>query len=136
MKSAIFIDTSGFYALLVKGDDKHLKAKDILSRAAKDKQRFMTTDYVLDETITLLHSRGLTHLIAPVFNAVFASEACSVVWMDQERFSKARTFFLKHSDQSWSFTDCASFIVMKEMKVSAAMTKDRHFQEAGFAPLL
>jgi len=136
MKGAIFIDTSGFYALLVKDDEKHLKIKGIILQAAKEKQRFITTDYILDETITLLHARGLTHLISIFFDAVFASHACSIVWMDQERFLKARAFFLKHSDQSWSFTDCTSFIIMKELKLMSVLTKDRHFQEAGFSLLL
>ncbi len=136
MKAGLFIDTSGFYALLVKNDDRHERAKTILAQAAKEKQRFMTSDYVLDETATLLRARGLGHLIAPFFDNIFASQACSIVWMDHELFMKARLFFLKHDDKSWSFTDCTSFVIMKEMKLSSALTKDRHFQEAGFSPLL
>ncbi len=136
MNKTVFIDTSGFYALLVKSDTKHQKAAGILKRASKDKQHFITTDYILDETATLFHSRGLTHLVAHVFDSVLASKACQVAWMDQERFLKTREFFTKHSDQSWSFTDCASFIIMKEMKLSLALTTDRHFQEAGFTPIL
>ena len=136
MKNIIFIDTSGFYALLVKEDKMHQKAKDILHRAARDKQQFFTTDYVLDETATLLRARGLSHHVSRVFDTVFASKVCTVAWMDHDRFSKTRTFFLKHSDQPWSFTDCASFIVMKEMKLSLALTTDAHFHEAGFVRLL
>jgi len=136
MKSAIFIDTSGFYALLVKADHKHTKARQILQQAAGNKQRFMTIDYVLDETATLLRARGLSHLVSPFFDTIFTSRACSILWMDQEYFIKTKTFFLKSSDQEWSFTDCASFIAMKEMKLSLALTTDRHFQEAGFTSLL
>ena len=136
MKDTVFIDTSGFYALLAKVDDKHQKAKEILYQAAQDKQRFVTTDYVLDETATLLRSRGMDHVTAPLFDIIFTSKACSVIWMDQERFLKAKTFFLRTSDHSWSFTDCASFIVMKEMKLSLSLTTDHHFKEAGFTPIL
>ena len=136
MKNTVFIDTSGFYALLVKDDDKHHKAKDIILEASKNRQYFMTTDYILDETVTLLHARGLTHLISRFLDTVLASQACSIIWMEQERFLKTRLFFLKHSDQSWSFTDCSSFVIMKELKLISALTKDRHFQEAGFSPLL
>lgn len=136
MKSDTFIDTSGFYALLVKPDSMHRSAKDILKKAAGDKVCFVTTDYVLDETATLLHARGLAHILPELFNAVIESRACSIEWMDQDRFLKTRSFFLKHTDKSWSFTDCFSFIVMKELRLTKTLTKDDHFREAGFVPLL
>lgn len=136
MKSPIFVDTSGFYSLFVKNDDQHEKAVKLLQNAAQSKQRFITSDYVLDETATLLHARGLTHLVSQLFDTIFNSQACTIVWMDQENFMKARLFFLKHSDHSWSFTDCTSFILMKNMQISSALTKDQHFKEAGFIPLL
>ncbi len=136
MSKIIFVDTSGFYALVVAQDDAHKKASEILTNAAKVKQSFVTTDYVLDETATLLHARGLSHLVPCIFNTVFNSQACSIVWMDQERFARTQAFFVKHIEHPWSFTDCASFIVMKEMKLSLALSKDKHFKQAGFTPLL
>ena len=136
MKNDTYIDTSGFYALLVKRDSMHGKAKDILRKAAHNKVRFVTTDYVLDETVTLLHARGLTHILSDLFNVIEESKSCSVEWMDQDRFHKTRSFFLKHKDKSWSFTDCFSFIIMKELRLIKALTKDAHFREAGFNPLL
>jgi predicted nucleic acid-binding protein len=44
--------------------------------------------------------------------------------------------FLKHLDQGWSFTDCVSFHVMQELGLGDALTKDEHFQRAGFKALL
>jgi uncharacterized protein len=56
--------------------------------------------------------------------------------LDADRFHAAEKFFLKHADQDWSFTDCVSFCVMKELRLHDALTKDRHFQDAGFIALL
>ena len=136
MKSKQFIDTSGFYALLARRDSKHAKAEAILRNAAKKRFTFVTTDYVIDETATLLHAKGLSHILPELFDIVFESKACTIEWMDQDRFLKTRTFFLKHRDHSWSFTDCFSFVIMKELHLSEALTKDKHFKEAGFVPLL
>src|SRR5690242_11088138 len=71
-KTETFVDTSGFYALLVKRDRAHSPARQILERAAESGGRFVTTDYVLDETATLLKARGNGHLAKPFFETVFA----------------------------------------------------------------
>ena len=52
------------------------------------------------------------------------------------RFAAAQSFVRKHSDHGYSFTDCTSFIVMRELKITDALTTDGHFAEAGFRPLL
>src|SRR5581483_1219563 len=104
-----FVDTSGFYALLVERDTRHGRAAALLAEAGRSRGRFVTTDYVLDETATLLKARGHGHLVPALFERVFASAACRVEWMDTERFDETRRFFCKHADQAWSFTDCFSF---------------------------
>jgi uncharacterized protein len=134
--SEIFVDTSGFYALLVQGDNMHARGVDLLARAAELKRRFVTSDYVLDETATLLRARGYGRLIAPYFESVFASQSLRVEWMDPERFDDARRYFLKHQDQDWSFTDCFSFCLMRSLYISDALTKDKNFRQAGLNPLL
>ncbi len=96
----------------------------------------MATDYVLDETATLLVARGAGHLAQPFFARVFASQACTICWTDAARFAEVQEFFLKHVDQGWSFTDCVSFVVMRERRMREALTSDRHFAAAGLVPLL
>ena len=135
-RSETFVDTSGFFALLVGRDPAHQRATEILARAAKSRGRFVTTDYVLDETVTLLKARGLGHLVEALFDAVFASSACRIEWMEPSRFETTRRFILKHHDQPWSFTDCSSFCLMRELELHDALTTDLHFRHAGFEPLL
>ena len=54
----------------------------------------------------------------------------------------ARDVFLDTSglyalaDRHYSFTDCTSFVVMRELKIRQAVTTDHHFAGAGFEPLL
>jgi len=135
-RSEIFADTGGFYALLVKGDAAHQRATEILARAGRSGRRFVTTDYILDETATLLRARGYGHLTNDLFETVFTSAACRVEWMDPEHFSETRRFFWKHRDQDWSFTDCFSFVIMKLLRLRDAFTTDDHFRHAGFNPVL
>ena len=136
MKNDIFIDTSGFYSLLVKKDSMHSPAKKIVHNASKARTRFITTDYIIDESATLLRVKGYSHILPDFFDTLFSSKVCTVEWMDQERFFLTKDFFVKHRDHKWSYTDCFSFVVMKELRLLNSLTKDRHFKEAGFNPML
>ena len=136
MSPEIFIGTSGYYSLLIKIDNMHKRAGNILLKAAENKIRFATTDYILDEIVTLLKVRGHDHLISELFVSIFTSKACRVEWMDQDRFMSTKSYFLKHRDHHWSFTDCFSFVVMKELGLTEALTKNKHFREAGFFPFI
>lgn len=136
MANEIYVDTSGFYAMLVRTDNKHAAVLRILKEARRRKRHFVSSDYVLDETATLFKARGLAHLLEPFFSKLDESRAFRIEWTDSERFRECRAFFLKHSDQEWSFTDCLSFCVMKQFRLLDALTKDAQFQQAGFNVLL
>lgn len=136
MARDVFLDTSGLYALLVAEDDRHASAVEWMHNAEKRSCRFVTTDYVVSETATLLQARGHLPQAARLFEVVFSSRACRVVWMDADRFGRIRNQFLKSLDRGWSFTDCLSFDVMREVHLREALAKDAHFREAGFTALL
>jgi predicted nucleic acid-binding protein len=44
--------------------------------------------------------------------------------------------FARRGDKEWSLIDCISFEVMKQRKLTNALTADRHFAQAGLKPLL
>jgi hypothetical protein len=136
MASETFVDTSGFYALLVERDEMHELAVRILRQAERRRATFVTSDYVLDETATLLAARGFGHLVDDFLQSTLRSKACVVDWTGPELFVRTATFMAKHIDQGWSFTDCVSFQIMKARKLREALTKDEHFDKAGFKALL
>ncbi|MBP7829953.1 MAG: type II toxin-antitoxin system VapC family toxin [Kiritimatiellae bacterium] len=137
MGREVFLDTGAFYALLVKKDDAHERMEGYMRESARQRRLFVTTDYVLDETATLLKARGHGPVASAFLAGILESASCRVVWMDPELFSDAFAFWAKHEDQDWSFTDGVSFTVMRRLKLRTALTKDRHFREAGFeTPLL
>ena len=136
MARETFIDTSGFYALLVAGDSKHAEAAAWLKTARRGRQCAVTTDYVLSETATLLKAKGYGHLLKSFFDTMAASEVARIEWTDPQRFEKAKQFLLRHDDHDYSLADCVSFVVMRELSLQEALSKDKHFREAGFTPLL
>lgn len=51
-------------------------------------------------------------------------------------FDRAFRRYQERSDKDWSLTDCASFVIMQEQQLTAALALDRHFVQAGFDALL
>ena len=130
------VDTSGLYALLAPADSAHQPAVELLKQASQAKRVAVITDYVLSETATLLMARKARHLAQELFDMTEQSRALRIVRVDAEQFDQAKRIFLKHFDHQYSFTDCVSFAIMRELELTEALTTDRHFQEMGFAPLL
>jgi len=132
----LFIDTGGFFALFSPDDPAHAEASAVMEQAGRVHRRAVTTDYVLDETATLLRTRRLTKHLKEFLRMTETSQALSIEWMTPDRFAATRKFMLQHLDQEFSFTDCASFVAMKELRLSDALATDKHFRIAGFNPLL
>jgi uncharacterized protein len=132
----IFIDTSAWYALEVEDDINHEKALDFLTTIASGKQGIsITTDYILDETLTLLRSRRDLDAAAVFIEKIRKSKSIRVFWVTEDLFEQALKVFRKSDDKNWSFTDCTSFALMTELTASSAFSFDKHFKEAGFQNL-
>ena len=65
-----------------------------------------------------------------------ASRRVEIVPLSQELLQRGLALFAKRDDKDWSLTDCISFVVMQDWDIHAALTGDRHFQQAGFSALL
>jgi predicted nucleic acid-binding protein len=136
MASDVFVDSSGLYALADRRDSHHRRAQDCVKRLLKSGRRFVLTDYIIDESCTLAKIRAGGEAALRLLQIVEGSQAFRVRWIGSEYFDAATTFFRQHLDHDYSFTDCASFVVMQDMGLSDALTTDRHFTEAGFRALL
>lgn len=134
--NAVFVDTMGWFSLLDRRDSWHEEAKARMATLAKTRTPLFTSDYVVDETATLLKMRGAGRAIRGFFEMFDQSQALTLTPVTPARFQEARSFFLKYLDHGYSFTDVTSFILMKELDIREAFTHDEHFSEAGFLPLL
>jgi predicted nucleic acid-binding protein len=132
----VYMDTAGFLALWDAADQYHSAALRLQEELARKQRCFLTTEYVIDETVTLLLVRHSHRAAVDFLDTVERSEALRLEWIDPARFHAAAVWFRKHGDKHWSFTDCVSFATMRELRVRDAFTTDHHFRQAGFVPLL
>jgi uncharacterized protein len=132
MKAA-FVDTSGWMMLVDGADPRHEDARVWRDDWLEAGGSFLTTDYVVDETLTLLRMRLGLDVAEAWWESVRGSRRVRWETVDAERAERARAWFFRWRDQSFSFTDCTSFAVMRELRLAQALASDGHFQVAGFA---
>lgn len=133
----IFVDTGGWYASEVEDDNHHLQARNFMKKelASNTYGMLVTSDYVLDETITLLRTRKGIKAAASFVNKIRNSKSLQVVWIGNDIFDNAVQELSKYDDekdQDLSFTDCTSFSIMKVLSIADAFAFDSHFRKAGF----
>ncbi len=135
MARSVFVDTSGWYALIDRRDVHHDRTAELVSGLVADGVRLVSTDYVLDESYTLASARSGSPAALALMDLIEGTSALDLGWIGSERFDRAVSFFRKHQDQAFSFTDCTSFVVMRERGLTDTITRDEHFRIAGFNPM-
>lgn len=136
MAGEVFVDTSGWCALLDRRESRHERAREILRQLLAEGRTLVTSDYVIDETCTLTRARAGGDASVRFLRLIENTAALRIEWVGSERFAATKAFFVKHADQQYSFTDCASFLLMRESNISEALTSDSHFHSKGFVALL
>jgi uncharacterized protein len=125
----IFVDTGAWYALVDKNDPDHPEAASFLKN---NKIPLLTTNFIFDETITLLRRR-LGWIIAGEFGKRLKdSRFATLVAVQRKDEERAWELFLKFKDQEFSYTDCTSFAVMAALKIDTAFSFDRHLRTMNF----
>jgi len=132
----VFVDTSGLYALVDKSDTHHRQAREVVEKLLRAGRRLVVTDYVVTEAVNLANARSGSRVAVRVPDLVEQSAGIRIEWIESARFDKTKAFFRKHADHSYSFTDCSSFVIMRELRLTEALTTDRRFVEAGLRALL
>lgn len=128
----LFVDTSGWFAYVNAGDPDHRAVVRALDR---NRSRLVTSNFVLDETVTLC-ARRLGHGVAVrVGEVLLDPDRVDLVHLTAGDESAAWSLFRERSDKSYSFTDCTSFSLMNRLGISKALTLDEHFRQEGFDTL-
>ncbi|MGH8673391.1 MAG: type II toxin-antitoxin system VapC family toxin [Burkholderiales bacterium] len=129
---ALFVDTAGWMMLADEGDPQHANARSFRDEWLASAGILVSSNFVMDETLTLIRMRLGLDAAERWWEQVEGSPRVHWEWIDPARSEKARHWFFRWRDKDFSFTDCSSFVVMKERRLRAALTNDRHFAQAGF----
>lgn len=128
----IYIDTGPFVARYLRSDQYYSQSVRSWEILEKQEQHCFTSNFVVDEAITMIARRGGYPFAAETARLIYSSRGLTILRPDEEDELGAVELFEKYADQRVSFTDCVSFVLMRRHRLSHAFAYDRHFQLAGF----
>ncbi len=127
----VFIDTGAFLAIADKSDTFHEMAANVFQELAEQKAILYTSNYIIDETITLIRAR-VNHSAAVAFIKGLEASNIKVLHVTEKDEHSAKEIFIKYKDKDFSFTDCTSFTLIDKHSIDATLTLDEHFSHYGY----
>jgi len=129
----IFIDTWAWVALADKSDPYHRKAKALHKKLSRARCKYVTTDYVLGETITYLYDAIGSAQAQGFINTVLVAAdtgTYQLVHLSPQQFHRAWQLRQQYHDKAdISFVDFTSIVVMQDLGITDVFTGDAHFQQ-------
>ena len=126
---AVFIDTGLFLALYDVDDAYHKRSKELFTDALSGRLgRIYTSDYIIDEALTILMVRTKQHDIAVELGKyLIQSPRITRLTVDSDVFADAWARFQSLKDKFLSFTDCTSLALAEKYRIQQLMSFDHGF---------
>jgi uncharacterized protein len=127
----IFVDTGAWVSISLKNDQHHKDSVQLLHDFQKDSITLITSDYILDEVLTLVRMRSTHENAKKIGVSILKSPVVRLERINEMVWEKAWRIFQRYSDKMWSFTDCTSFALMDQFDLSTVFSFDRDFEQYG-----
>lgn len=129
----LFADTAFWIALVSKRDQYYQSAQEWLKKISGI---IVTTHPVLVETANFLSKPSTRATAVLLIEDLHQRPNVIIFHPTTAHWEAAWEVFVCSHDKGWSYTDCCSFVLMREQGLRRALTADQHFRQAGFEVLL
>ena len=131
----LFVDTWGWLTLRDKSERRHADIVPVFEGFQQADHAIYTSDFVLDETFTLLFRRlpfAAARESMELLTTSLEEGSLVSIPINGPRFKAAQQLRLRYQDKpDISFTDLTSMVVMQEFEVQRILTEDAHFAQVG-----
>jgi predicted nucleic acid-binding protein len=124
----IFADTSALFAYAIPNDGNHERARRWVRQNSIP---LVTTDYVIDETLTLVRARAYSARAIQLGERLFSGRVARIYYLTEEDILASWEVFRSFQDKEWSFTDCTSKVIIEKLGLTEAFAFDHHFRQFG-----
>ena len=107
-----------------------------MKKSVAGKYQLLTTNYILDETYTLLLERIGYKFVIQFKNTIdimLSSRMLIVTRISESVEEWSWSVFEQFNvDKKWSFTDCTSKVIIEQKSIQEVFAFDHHFEQMGF----
>lgn len=132
---AVFVDTGAWVALIKRDDRAHIEARRYYERLFIGRIALLTSNYVVDETVTRLRYDVGLHA-ARDFRVRLAAlnniRRARIVWVDEDIEAEGWRVLEQYADIPLSLTDATSAVIARSARITSVFGFDRHFRALGF----
>ena len=129
----MLLDTSGLLCL-------HYNTEPLHTQACLAYHRSMlriTHSYIIAEYVALANARRFPREPVLAFvTDLLENPDIETVWVDEALHRSAIELLRIRPDKSYSLCDAVSFVLMRQRKITEALTTDKHFEQEGLTRLL
>ena len=136
MRTSVFLDAAYAIALSVPKDQYHRRAISLADELEASQTHMITTRAVLLGIGNALSKQRHRQAAMELLESLEADPNVEIIPLSEILYAQAFDLYCNRPDKEWGLTDCISFVVMQEQKLTEALTTDTHFQQAGFLALL
>jgi len=131
----LFIDTWGWLALADSSGEVHTDVAEYFRESTASGRTIYTTDFILDETITLLYLRLDAESARVMMDRLLGWHdvgVIKIILVNEALFQRTVSLRRRYQDKpDISFTDLTSMVVMQELSITDVLTGDAHFEHVG-----
>jgi predicted nucleic acid-binding protein len=110
----IFVDTGAWFARFVPDDPDHDR---VAAWLATNSDLLCTSDYCVDETLTLIAARKRPRLAVETGRELFDESLARLYFLTSQQINRAWILFQQRAAAGWSFTDCTSKILIDDLEM-------------------
>jgi len=128
----LFIDSGAFVATDLPRDQYHRQSRQAWTQLSDSAIRLYSSDAVFQETMMLLHHRAGVEFAIRWAEDHLRGNVITWLPIDAQVRRSALPWMKKFADQTVSFVDTTSFVLMRRENIRHVFSFDRHFAAAGF----
>ena len=125
----VFADAFFYVAFINQLDEHH---DEVMEWARNFDGDIVTTQWVLTEVADAFAESHIRRQIKAGFDSLAEDPATRVIEVSPEYFVRGMKLYDERPDKAWSLTDYISLVVMADEGLTEALTRDHHFEQAGF----
>ena len=114
----------------------HARAMQIMVMLRQQKVILVTTEFMFLEVADALSAPDVCGQTVAFIDGLRQLAILQIIPISQKLFVDGWALYNQRPDKEWGLTDCISFVVMTQEKITSAFTSDHHFEQAGFVKLL